>query len=154
MPVAKFLMNKFRPDAQDLPKPPIPSDLDETNVRESFVLVLVTGGTLCMVKNESGTYEPLKGYLESAVPHINLLHDDKYFLDHVAERAGKNTFVLPEMKDEMGDTKRVVYTIYEYDPLIDSSNMSYLEYRYFGHLTSQYTFQATCCGYLLGLRAL
>lgn len=82
-----------------------------------------------MVKNESGTYEPLKGYLETAVPHINLLHDDKYFQEHVAERAGKNTFVLPEMKDEMGDTKRVVYTIYEYDPLIDSSNMSYLEYR-------------------------
>ena len=33
------------------------------------------------------------------------------------------------MVDSEGLTKRVVYCIYEYDPLIDSSNMSYYEYR-------------------------
>ena len=33
------------------------------------------------------------------------------------------------MVDSEGFNKRVVYCIFEYDPLIDSSNMSYYEYR-------------------------
>ena len=74
-----------------------PSDLDEECIQESFVLVLVTGGTLCMVKNDADTYEPKSDYLSNSIGDISLLHDKQYFEEHVQSRTQNDlTFVLPE----------------------------------------------------------
>ena len=73
------------------------SDLDEESIQESFVLVLVTGGTLCMMKNESGNYAPVANYLTETIPQISLLHDHAYYTEHLASRIkNTSTFVLPE----------------------------------------------------------
>ena len=49
------------------------------------------------------------------------------------------------MVDSEGLTKRVVYCIYEYDPLIDSSNMSYYEYRQLAQACVLKTFVKVSC---------
>ena len=89
----------------------------------------------------------MPNYLSKSIHTVSLLYDSAYFEQHLKSRIqNESTFVLPEwvfliferiyflfllfrMVDSEGLTKRVVYCIYEYDPLIDSSNMSYYEYR-------------------------
>jgi hypothetical protein len=61
-------------DFSKILRPPT-SELGEEHIQEHFVLVLVTGGTLCMTKNDAGTYEPEADYLVNAIPDISLLHD-------------------------------------------------------------------------------
>lgn len=50
-------------------------------------------------------------------PHM---HDEKYAQKRFGNGAGFGPLVLPYVQ---GETRRVVYTITEYDPLLDSSNM-------------------------------
>lgn len=50
-------------------------------------------------------------------PHM---HDEEYAQDRFG-RAGLGPLVLPFVQDE---SRRIIYTIIEYDPLLDSSNMS------------------------------
>merc|ERR1712168_476111 len=61
-----------RPESHNLPRP-IVSECEEVSNREKFVLVIVTGGTLCMKKNEKGNYVPAKGFLNNAIGNISLL---------------------------------------------------------------------------------
>lgn len=48
------------------------------------------------------------------------MHDEKYAQKRFGNAAGFGPLVLPYVQ---GETRRVVYTITEYDPLLDSSNM-------------------------------
>ena len=48
------------------------------------------------------------------------MHDEKYAKERFGA-ANKAHLVLPSLGPEK---KRIVYTIYEYDPLLDSSNMT------------------------------
>ena len=50
-------------------------DNEDISKHEKFVLVLITGGTLCMKRNEKGNYAPVEGFLEDTLPGISLLHD-------------------------------------------------------------------------------
>ena len=91
---------------------------------ESFVLVLYTGGTIGMVRNAEGALAPAVGAMEAKIRQTCTMHDQEYSQDrfgHLASEAAKNPpLVLPVVPEH----KRVVYTIYEYDPLLDSSNMT------------------------------
>ncbi|CAG0920491.1 unnamed protein product [Notodromas monacha] len=99
---------------------------------ESRVLVLYTGGTIGMIKNEQGVLAPAPRQLE---PHIRTyphLHDAKYaeafyMRDGDRSKNPKQIFtplVLPETRE----AKRVIYTVFEYEPLLDSSNMTMDDY--------------------------
>ena len=61
-------------------------ECEEVSNREKFVLVIVTGGTLCMKKNEKGNYIPAKGFLNNAIGNISLLHDKDYYNEFIAPR--------------------------------------------------------------------
>lgn len=89
---------------------------------ESKVLVLYTGGTIGMMRNENGALVPISNALERMLRKAVHLHDEKYAT--VRFGAG-NTHKAPLALPSLGpNTKRILYTIYEYEPLLDSSNMT------------------------------
>ncbi|KAH6930307.1 hypothetical protein HPB50_012612 [Hyalomma asiaticum] len=84
---------------------------------EAFVLVIYTGGTIGMVKDKNGVLKPAPGILDKRLREFPQLHDAEYAKEHFGD-CEKPPLVLPLT----GDPRRVVYTISEYDPLLDSSN--------------------------------
>ncbi|XP_013781147.1 L-asparaginase-like [Limulus polyphemus] len=95
-----------------------PSDI------ESKVLVLFTGGTIGMRQTSKGVYAPQPNYLERIVRKFPELNDEEYVCRNFPGK-DQPPLVLPET----GNSKRVVYTIYEYDPLLDSANMTMDDWR-------------------------
>ncbi|XP_075592132.1 L-asparaginase 1 isoform X2 [Dermatophagoides farinae] len=91
-----------------------------TLAEESKVLVIYTGGTIGMVKNGSGVYEPRPGAFTQVLKKYPQLHDSEYFEKSWLLPDSEHLLVLPDT----GEKKRVIYTIFEYDPLLDSSNMT------------------------------
>jgi len=87
---------------------------------ERRVLVIYTGGTIGMVRSARGALVPLPNMLEKTVRKFPHLHDEKYAKMRFGD-TNEQPVVLPEMND---DKTRIIYTIYEYDPLLDSSNMT------------------------------
>ncbi|XP_074852507.1 60 kDa lysophospholipase [Carettochelys insculpta] len=89
---------------------------------EVRVLVINTGGTIGMVKEEEGLTPEAKK-LVNALKKMPMLHDAEYAektkLYDFHERPSE-TLVLPLSKQN----KRIVYTIQELLPLLDSSNMT------------------------------
>ncbi|ESO00899.1 hypothetical protein HELRODRAFT_82547 [Helobdella robusta] len=93
--------------------------------RTKFVLVLYCGGTIGM-KAKNGVYSPEPHFLEKELRRQPIFHDphfpttcllhDKLHCD--------NLLVLPPTNDG----QRIVYAVEEYDPLLDSSCMSYDDY--------------------------
>ncbi|XP_054155879.1 L-asparaginase-like, partial [Oppia nitens] len=87
---------------------------------ESKVLVLFTGGTIGMMKSAQGVYEPRAGALVPALRKYPQLHDPDYVEKHLRMPKDNSPLVLPDT----GESNRIVYTIYEYEPLLDSSNFT------------------------------
>ncbi|XP_033733849.1 L-asparaginase-like [Pecten maximus] len=83
--------------------------------QEANVLVIYTGGTIGMLRNQSGVYEPKSNYMIPELKKFPMFHDKSQ-----SETNGSNLLVTPLMRNG----KRVVYRIKEYSPLLDSSNMS------------------------------
>uniref|UniRef100_A0A1E1XG16 asparaginase n=1 Tax=Amblyomma aureolatum TaxID=187763 RepID=A0A1E1XG16_9ACAR len=84
---------------------------------ESRVLVIYTGGTIGMVKDDDGVLKPMPGILDKRLREFPQLHDAEYAKKHFGD-CEKPPLVLPAT----GDPRRVIYTISEYSPLLDSSN--------------------------------
>ncbi|KAL1481904.1 hypothetical protein MTO96_015220 [Rhipicephalus appendiculatus] len=84
---------------------------------EARVLVIYTGGTIGMVKDKDGVLKPAPGILDKRLREFPQLHDREYAKEHFGD-CEKPPLVLPLT----GDPRRVIYTISEYDPLLDSSN--------------------------------
>ncbi|XP_006116962.2 60 kDa lysophospholipase [Pelodiscus sinensis] len=80
------------------------------------VLVINTGGTIGMVEEEKGL-APEANKLAKALKKMPMLHDDVYAKE---SRFPDETLVLPLSKQN----KRIIYTILELSPLLDSSNMT------------------------------
>ena len=83
---------------------------------EAAVLVVYTGGTIGMVRNLAGVLVPEPNALEANIRRIVTMHDETFAQERFGARA---PLVLPPVPGH----KRVLYTICEYDPLLDSSNM-------------------------------
>ncbi|KAJ8288905.1 hypothetical protein COCON_G00015640 [Conger conger] len=88
---------------------------------EARVLVINTGGTIGMTYQDN-VLRPEANAFVKALRKLPILHDEQY-----AEQTGlydfcpqEQTLVLPLSKQN----KRVVYTVLEYSPLLDSSNMT------------------------------
>ncbi|XP_069063361.1 60 kDa lysophospholipase [Pleurodeles waltl] len=89
---------------------------------EVRVLVLLTGGTIGMTM-EDDVLLPRPYAFASALKKQPALHDENYAQQtklYDCFDSPDNILVLPESKEK----KRVVYTILEYSPLLDSSNMT------------------------------
>jgi lysophospholipase len=95
----------------------IPRHEDVNNMLVSKVMVLYTGGTIGMVRNQDDVLVPAKHALENNLRELKTLHDAK-FAREVLRYEGM--LVLPSIPD----VKRIAYAIEEYEPLLDSSNMS------------------------------
>ncbi|XP_053192274.1 60 kDa lysophospholipase [Scomber japonicus] len=96
-------------------------DTDDSCVIESRVLVLNTGGTIGM-KVDHDVLKPEANALVAMLKKLPILHDAAY-----AEKTclydyynPEDTLVLPLSKEK----RRIIYTIVEYNPLLDSSNMT------------------------------
>lgn len=96
----------------------ISSPIGDENVREGRVLVLYTGGTIGMIRNEAGVLVPATNTFVKNLRKYPHMHDREY-----AERrfGSMGPLVLPCMAT---DKRRVIYSVLEYSPLCDSSNMT------------------------------
>uniref|UniRef100_A0A1A7XF07 asparaginase n=2 Tax=Iconisemion striatum TaxID=60296 RepID=A0A1A7XF07_9TELE len=87
---------------------------------ESRVLVINTGGTIGMTLHDNGL-APEANALVQRLRKLPILHDELYAQQTcMYEYYGCETLVLPMSKLN----KRIIYTIQEYSPLLDSSNMT------------------------------
>ncbi|XP_027856565.1 60 kDa lysophospholipase isoform X3 [Xiphophorus couchianus] len=88
---------------------------------ESRVLVINTGGTIGMTLHDKG-YAPTANALVESLRKLPILHDEFYAHQTCLYEYYRleNTLVLPPSKLN----KRIIYTILEYSPLLDSSNMT------------------------------
>ncbi|XP_043272757.1 L-asparaginase [Venturia canescens] len=85
---------------------------------EGRVLVLYTGGTIGMVRNEKGALAPVANTFVKTVKKYPHMHDSNY----AEERFGiLGPLVLPLSAN---DSRRIIYNVIEYSPLCDSSNMT------------------------------
>uniref|UniRef100_A0AAY4A7V7 asparaginase n=1 Tax=Denticeps clupeoides TaxID=299321 RepID=A0AAY4A7V7_9TELE len=89
---------------------------------EARVLVINTGGTIGMMYHDN-VLSPEPNALVKALKKLPILHDELYtqqtrLYDHYGP--SENTLVLPLSKQN----KRIVYTVMEYSPLLDSCNMT------------------------------
>ncbi|KAL1242884.1 L-asparaginase [Trichinella spiralis] len=90
---------------------------------ESKVLMIYTGGTIGM-RSENNAYVPVENYLLQAIRADSYLNDAAYvnkYYSHVEDKP----CALPHVQFE---NKRIVYWIIEYQPLLDSSDMSFEEW--------------------------
>ncbi|XP_043526263.1 L-asparaginase [Frieseomelitta varia] len=88
------------------------------SVRESRVLVLYTGGTIGMIRNENGALVPKANAFVKKLRNYPHMYDREY----AEARFGlMGPLVLPMTAT---DSRRVIYNVLEYSPLCDSSNMT------------------------------
>uniref|UniRef100_A0A3Q3KV97 asparaginase n=1 Tax=Mastacembelus armatus TaxID=205130 RepID=A0A3Q3KV97_9TELE len=88
---------------------------------EARVLVINTGGTIGMTLHDNVLAPKANAFVQS-LRKLPILHDETYaqqtcLYDYYGS---ENTLVLPLSKEN----KRIVYTVLEYSPLLDSSNMT------------------------------
>ncbi|XP_064624902.1 L-asparaginase-like isoform X2 [Lineus longissimus] len=87
------------------------------------VLVLYTGGTIGM-KCRNGVYIPEANYLVQELRKLPMFHDPDYVLKlsptAESEEESEKPLVMPLSKEG----KHIIYSVYEYEPLLDSCNMT------------------------------
>ncbi|XP_055843692.1 L-asparaginase [Episyrphus balteatus] len=92
-----------------------------STTKESKVRVIYTGGTIGMMRNESNVLIPIPNALVKMIRKYPNMHDQAYAEKRFGTAAGMAPLILPFID---GIPNRVVYTITEYNPLLDSSNMT------------------------------
>ncbi|CAK9808825.1 unnamed protein product [Anthophora plagiata] len=94
------------------------TNFSSDTARESSILVLYTGGTIGMVRNENGVLVPkAKTFMKELQKHP-IMHNREYAM----ERFGSTgPLILPMTAT---NSKRIIYNVIEYSPLLDSSNMT------------------------------
>ncbi|XP_024882145.1 uncharacterized protein LOC112461216 [Temnothorax curvispinosus] len=94
------------------------SSMANSDKPEGRVLVLYTGGTIGMMRNEQGALVPITNAFVKNLRKYPQLHDREY----AEKRFGAmGPLVLPVTAT---DNRRVVYSVFEYSELCDSSNMT------------------------------
>ncbi|XP_013386509.1 L-asparaginase-like [Lingula anatina] len=100
------------------------TDLDYKD--ESKVLVLYTGGTIGM-RIHDGVYTPEPNFLVNELRKLSIFHDQEYLDNHSICFGGQTP--TPWMQSPLcmplrEEKKNVIYCVYEYEPLLDSCNMT------------------------------
>lgn len=86
---------------------------------ESRVLVLYTGGTIGMTRNESGVLVPKANAFVDNLRKYPYMHDRNY-----AEKINGTVARPLVLPCKATDTCRIIYEVLEYSPLCDSSDMT------------------------------
>lgn len=93
-------------------------------VGDRRVLVIYTGGTIGMVKTDDGL-SPGKNMFKPSIRRYPQLHDENYHQKIMkaspADKSLESFYVLPKTDDV---SWRILYDIKEYDPLLDSSDIT------------------------------
>ncbi|XP_049699316.2 L-asparaginase [Helicoverpa armigera] len=90
-------------------------------VKNIRVLVIYTGGTFGMLKNEKGVLVPQKNIEHRVIRKLPQLHDNEYWQKHLQGTDLQEYLAIPDGKDT---EHKVLYKIYEYDELKDSSDFT------------------------------
>lgn len=88
---------------------------------EAKVLVIYTGGTIGMMRNEKHALEPRPNEFVRKIRQYPNMHDDAYATKRYGPAKNMAPLVLPYVE---GQHRRILYQICEYEPLLDSSNMT------------------------------
>ncbi|KAI4487630.1 hypothetical protein M0802_011986 [Mischocyttarus mexicanus] len=91
---------------------------------ESRVLVLYTGGTIGMIRNEKGVLVPKANSFVNNLRQFSHLHDHNYSKQLTNRKAVRYTFEPLVLPVKTADKCRVIYDVLEYSPLCDSSDMT------------------------------
>ncbi|CAI7613271.1 hypothetical protein N7533_010000 [Penicillium manginii] len=97
---------------------------DEENVQESRVLIIMTGGTICMQQSPSG-FVPARGFQEKCMARVPCFNDASIAtaMDVVTKPSGDVT-AHPSLRTPITRYGRQVrYTVYEFEELLDSSSI-------------------------------
>lgn len=93
------------------------------------LLIIYAGGTIGMQDDPDHGFYPIPGYLHQQLASIQAFHDSTFPLSsfpcklmHFSSSSLKR--LAPLITPIYGNSKRVLYEIIEYDPLLDSSNMT------------------------------
>lgn len=87
---------------------------------EAKVLVIYTGGTIGMMRNDKNALEPRPNEFVRKIRQYPNMHDDAYAAKRYGPAKNMAPLVLPFVE---GQHRRILYQISEYEPLLDSSNM-------------------------------
>lgn len=107
--------------------PTIPESGDakpEEVILESRVLVIMTGGTICMQPSPSG-FIPARGFQEQCMARLPTFNDASTptLMDVIVNAAG-DKIEHPSLRTPMtAYGRRVRYTVYEFEELLDSSSI-------------------------------
>ena len=101
-----------------------PSKRARSECNVSYVIVLYTGGTIGMksiIDGRDEVYKPEKNYLTNALRSIPHLNDVQYVAEHFGD-TDDPPCCLPPIRHVR---RRIVYWLLEYDPLLDSANITF-----------------------------
>ncbi|KAK1144401.1 hypothetical protein N8T08_005554 [Aspergillus melleus] len=101
--------------AEQQPEVPIP---------ESRVLIIMTGGTICMRQSPSG-FVPARGFQEHCLARVPTFNDGSQStpMDVVVDAAGTVKGHPSLRTPQTAYGRRVRYTVFEFDELLDSSSI-------------------------------
>lgn len=97
----------------------------EDAVQESRVLIIMTGGTICMQQSPSG-FVPARGFQEKCMARVPCFNDSSIStaMDVVTKASGEVT-AHPSLRTPVTTYGRQVrYTVYEFEELLDSSSIN------------------------------
>ncbi|KAF2095984.1 asparaginase-domain-containing protein [Rhizodiscina lignyota] len=91
---------------------------------EAHVLIIITGGTICMRRSEDG-FVPAKGFLRSGLAPRPSFNDGTYPepLEIIIDDNGTRKAVQSLRTPLSAYERRVRYCVQEFDPLLDSSSI-------------------------------
>lgn len=95
----------------------------ETNYPESRVLIIMTGGTICMQPSADGLV-PMTGFLENAMAPRPSFNDASDPVPLSAYKNGEKLILNSLRTPPTAYSRHVRYTILEFSPLLDSSSIS------------------------------
>jgi len=91
---------------------------------ESRILIIITGGTICMTTSEDG-YVPARSFLQSGLAPRPVFNDGSYPepLEMVTDDNGARKAVQSLRTPVSAYSRRVRYSVYEFETLLDSSSI-------------------------------
>ncbi|PYI07956.1 lysophospholipase [Aspergillus sclerotiicarbonarius CBS 121057] len=114
--MASLNMNGTLPElAEQQPEDPIP---------ESRILIIMTGGTICMRPSPSG-FVPARGFQEQCLARVPTFNDGSHssMMNVVINAAGEIKGHSSLRTPQTAYGRRVRYTVFEFEELLDSSSI-------------------------------
>ena len=108
---------------------PMFTDHDIKGDLYSRVLVFYTGGTIGM-KSVDGVLCPIPHYLVTVLRTMPMFYDSKYAEQiNLTQDSNLEPLIMPETKDG----RRIIYHVYEYEPVVDSCNITMTNWMRIAH---------------------